>query len=127
MKPAKSLLLILCISLLFSFYSTVNAEPNLISWWKFDEGNGTTAYDSAGSNNGTITGAIWTTGGKINSALSFDASGDYVYIPGLVPGNKGTFAVWAKSNVNINNLSPRRYNSLLYSYRLSDVSESGTV
>ncbi len=52
-------------------------EPNLVSHWKFDDGSGTTAYDSAGDNNGTIYGAQWTTG-QIDGALSFDGAGDYV-------------------------------------------------
>ena len=30
-------------------------------WWRFEEGSGTTATDSAGSNNGTITGATYST------------------------------------------------------------------
>jgi len=30
-------------------------------WWRFNEGSGTTATDSAGSNNGTISGATYTT------------------------------------------------------------------
>ncbi|MHC4158358.1 MAG: LamG domain-containing protein, partial [Planctomycetota bacterium] len=53
------------------------ADPNLISWWKFDEGSGTIAYDSAGDNDGTINGATWTTG-KIDGALDLDGSNDYV-------------------------------------------------
>jgi hypothetical protein len=50
----------------------------IISHWKFDEGSGTTAYDSAGNNDGTlINGPTWTTG-HIDGALSFDGVGDYV-------------------------------------------------
>ncbi|MGA1979517.1 MAG: LamG-like jellyroll fold domain-containing protein [Sedimentisphaerales bacterium] len=100
MKPA-ALLLILSISLLFSFCSTVNAEPNLISWWKFDEGSGNIAYDSAGSNNGTITGATWTTEGKINGALSFDGSDDYVALSNFtVYTNNGTISLWFKTSAD---------------------------
>ncbi|KPJ66746.1 MAG: hypothetical protein AMJ43_06965 [Coxiella sp. DG_40] len=51
-----------------------------ISHWKFDEGSGTVAYDSAGDNDGTIYGATWTTG-QINGALSFDGVDDYVDVP----------------------------------------------
>jgi hypothetical protein len=53
------------------------AEPNLVAHWKFDEGSGGTAYDSAGDNDGTIYGATWTTG-QIDGALDFDGSNDYV-------------------------------------------------
>ncbi len=62
------------------------AEPTegLISHWAFDEGHGTTAYDSAGNNDGTVYGAHWTTG-QINSALIFDGYADYVRV-----GDKGS-------------------------------------
>jgi len=32
-----------------------------LGWWQFEEGSGTTAIDSAGSNNGTINGATYST------------------------------------------------------------------
>ena len=52
-------------------------EPNLVGYWKFDEGSGSVAYDSSGNNNnGTIHGATWTTG-RLGSALQFDGT-DYV-------------------------------------------------
>jgi hypothetical protein len=35
------------------------SETGLVSYWKIDEGTGTTIYDSAGSNNGTINTANW--------------------------------------------------------------------
>ncbi len=54
----------------------------LVAWWKFDETNGTVAYDSSGNgNDGNLTGGpTWTTG-KIGGALSFDGVDDYVLIP----------------------------------------------
>jgi len=55
----------------------VPADSGPIAHWKFDEGSGTTAYDSAGDNDGTIYGAQWTAG-QINGALSFDGVNDYV-------------------------------------------------
>ncbi|MHC4621174.1 MAG: LamG domain-containing protein, partial [Planctomycetota bacterium] len=56
-------------------------EPNLIAWWKLDEGEGLTAYDSAGNNDGMLTnGPTWTASG-INGALSFDDVDDYVEVP----------------------------------------------
>jgi hypothetical protein len=48
-----------------------------IAYWKFDEGGGTTAYDSAGSNNGSVYGAQWITG-QIGGGLSFDGVDDHV-------------------------------------------------
>jgi hypothetical protein len=53
----------------------------IISWWKLDEGTGTIAYDSEGSNNGTlVNGPVWTSG-QINGALDFDGTDDYVSVP----------------------------------------------
>lgn len=52
-------------------------QAYLVSLWKFNEGVGITAYDSAGKNNGTINGAKWTTS-QFGGALSFNGNGDYV-------------------------------------------------
>jgi subtilisin family serine protease len=79
--------------------------PNLVSYWKFDEGSGTTAYDSAGNNDGTIYGATWTTG-QIDGALSFDGVNDYVDIGDPADGSLDfgasdsfTISIWFKRNV----------------------------
>ena len=53
----------------------------LISQWKFNEGGGITASDSARNNPGTlINGPAWTTG-IIDGALNFDGGDDYVSVP----------------------------------------------
>ncbi|MHC4570513.1 MAG: LamG-like jellyroll fold domain-containing protein [Planctomycetota bacterium] len=57
------------------------ADPNLVSWWKFDEGSGTIAYDSAGGNDGTLYyGPQWTAS-RAGSALDFDGGNDHVRVP----------------------------------------------
>jgi hypothetical protein len=55
------------------------SDPNLIGWWKLDEGQGTAAVDWSGhKNNGTLmNGPKWVTGYD-ESALEFDGSDDYV-------------------------------------------------
>jgi hypothetical protein len=73
-------------------------SQNLVGWWKLDDGTGSIATDSAGSNDGTITGATWTTG-KVGGALDFDGDGDYVVIGSSVSvnniwGGGGTFIAW---------------------------------
>ena len=76
------------------------SDANLVAHWQFDEGSGTTAYDSAGSNHGTIHNANWTTG-QVGGALSFDGSGDYVEVPhddSLNLVSAGTVAAWVKLN-----------------------------
>ncbi|RLJ10179.1 MAG: hypothetical protein DRP15_00895, partial [Candidatus Aenigmatarchaeota archaeon] len=49
-----------------------------VAHWRFDEGSGSTVYDSTSNNNdGTINGASWVTG-KYGAALKFDGVDDYV-------------------------------------------------
>lgn len=60
------------------FYSQSQATGP-IAQWSMDENTGTTASDSIGNNDGTITGATWTTGIS-GSALSFDGTNDYIEI-----------------------------------------------
>jgi len=61
--------------------SIIGADTNYecpISWWKFNEGIGSTAYDSVGGNPGIIHGATWTTD-YTGIALDFDGD-DYVEV-----------------------------------------------
>jgi N-acetylneuraminic acid mutarotase len=62
--------------------NTTWSTDGLVGWWKFDETNGTVAYDSSGNgNDGNLTGGpTWATG-KIGGALSFDGVDDYVIMP----------------------------------------------
>ena len=71
-------------------FAVLDSEMNgLVGWWKFDETNGTIAYDSSGNgNDGNLTnGPTWTSG-KIGGALSFDGVDDFVQlVRGDVVGN----------------------------------------
>lgn len=74
----------------------------IVSYWKFDAGGGTTAYDSVGTNHGTlVNGPAWTTEGQVNGALSFDGVDDYVKklsASGLPQGNEAfTVETWVYS------------------------------
>ena len=62
--------------------NTTWSTDGLVGWWKFDETNGTVAYDSSGNgNDGNLTGGpTWATG-RIGGALSFDGVDDYVIMP----------------------------------------------
>ena len=57
-----------------------NATAGMISYWTFDEGGGTTAFDLIGTNHGAVYGATRITG-IVDGALSFDGVDDYVKIP----------------------------------------------
>src|SRR5262249_16843206 len=50
-------------------------SSNPVAAYSFNEGGGTTLYDSSGNNNnGTITNATWSTAGQSGGALSFNGS-----------------------------------------------------
>jgi hypothetical protein len=85
---------------LWAPYSSAWTIDDMVSYWSFDEGQGTIAYDSVGDNDGAINGATWTTG-QIDGALSFDNVGDYVEVtddPSLRFTQYDSFSVsfWAK-------------------------------
>ena len=77
-----------------------------MAWWKFDEGYGTTVYDSAGSNDGTMTFMSTSTNGawgneeecKSGKCLLFDGSDDYVSITSATYDLDAgaTFEFWAR-------------------------------
>jgi hypothetical protein len=58
----------------------IDAIAGAISYWRFDEGSGTTVSDSVDGNPGAIDGETWATG-KVGNALSFDGIDDDVEIP----------------------------------------------
>ncbi len=79
--------------------------------WSFEEGSGTTAYDSSGNNNhGTLkNGPTWTTG-QVNGALNFDGVDDFVSIgtgTNYFPMSKFTLCAWIKPS-EIGTASTRR-------------------
>ncbi|MBN1861616.1 MAG: metallophosphoesterase [Candidatus Thermoplasmatota archaeon] len=64
------------------FETPVQANPaeELVAYWSFDEGSGTIAHDSVGSNDGQIYGnPVWV-GGVSGTAIDFDGSNDYVLV-----------------------------------------------
>lgn len=72
-----------------------------IAHWKFDEGAGTVADDSAGPHDATLVGATWTPGHAGNQALAF--SNSYALVPhreSLSLSNELTITAWiSKSTV----------------------------
>ncbi len=68
-------------------------DPNLIAHWAFDEGTGTTAYDSIAGNHGILVGnPTWTTG-QIDDALSFDGVDDYIELSSTVQFDDTNFSI----------------------------------
>ena len=55
--------------------------PGMVSYWKFDEGVGTTVFDHVDNNDGAIHGSSWNwTSGKVDGALSFEHLTDFDYV-----------------------------------------------
>ena len=51
------------------------ADPDLVGHWKFDEGSGTTAFDSSGNgNDGTLNGGAQWVEGQLGGAIQFNGS-----------------------------------------------------
>jgi hypothetical protein len=78
-------------------------DANLVGWWKFDEGNGSTASDSSTyyDNDGTLeildVNVSWVTAGHDGNALEFD--GGRVRVPDaqeLRPTKQVSVSVWVK-------------------------------
>jgi len=75
-------------------------DPNLIGWWKFDEGSGSTALDWSGhGNDGKLGGGQNWVPGIMEGALDLRGS-DYVMIDGVVDdmtSNDITLSAWIKT------------------------------
>jgi hypothetical protein len=73
-----------------------------VAEWRFDEKTGSTAYDTSGNgNDGSITGATWTSGCKQGVCLEFNGENSVVNLP-LIPAvtinGTYTFNAWVKLN-----------------------------
>ena len=113
-----SVVLVLDMVLISGAYA---ADPDLIGWWKLDEGSGNTAADLSGSgNDGTINntvggglgvgGSAWLIDPERGMVLSFngnDSGGAYVntdlILPEMTLENDFTWAFWAKQDAGQGN------------------------
>jgi hypothetical protein len=78
----------------------VDWDNSLVGWWRMDDYDATEVFDYTGVNNGTITGASYTSAGKLGGAMSFDGVDDYIDITSIsVDFTKSySFNVWVKTN-----------------------------
>jgi len=73
----------------------IRVIDGVVGSWHFDEGSGTTAYDSSGNDNdGTIYGAAWVDG-KYGKALNFDGD-DYVDCGSNINVDAVSVEAWVK-------------------------------
>ena len=85
---------------------TLDTDPNLAGWWKFDETAGKTAADSSKfKHKGTLKGELSfdksSVEGKIGKALKFGGKNDVVEIKdykGITGTKPRTVTAWIKTN-----------------------------
>jgi hypothetical protein len=88
-------------------------DPNLVGWWKLDEGMGNIVLDWSGhDNHGTLAnGPIWVEGND-GGALQFDGKDDYVNLgtpPELYIPDNYTYTAWFRVGKDINGDSDAQY------------------
>ena len=73
-------------------------DPDLVGWWRLDDGSGTTATDSSGNgNDGAIQGNPEWVKGQIGQALQFNGVDEYIDVPHadiLTVDNEVTVMAW---------------------------------
>ncbi len=70
-----------------------NASADLAAHWSFDDGSGTSAFDSSGNgNDGTVEGNAEWVNGQLGGALQFDGSGARV-VAANIPFDNRSFSV----------------------------------
>ena len=72
------------------------ADPSLVGWWRFEEGSGTTAYDSSGNGlDGELVGGVTWTQGRIGGGIELDGTSGYVSVPDFeLTTDTITFVAW---------------------------------
>jgi len=104
MKSDSSLssLIVACLSLLTALSIVPEARAELLAHWEFEEGDGTSAADSAGDSDATLNNATWGSDGTRASFITFDGeSGSYadpgLDVPAALLSTSGSFTIafWA--------------------------------
>ena len=98
-KPLLLGIILTACVVIVAFVFSLGYPGGMISYWKFDEGSGLTASDSADANHGTfVSDPVWTSG-QVGGALRFDGVDDYVDVSSVTCGGIGlTLEAWVKAN-----------------------------
>jgi hypothetical protein len=86
-------------------------DPTLVGWWKLDEGIGTSVLDSSSyhnDSNQTSTPLLWVTAGRINGALEFNGTSDFVEFarsPSLDLTDVLSMTLWVKTTSAANGVA----------------------
>ncbi|MCP4608450.1 MAG: LamG domain-containing protein [Planctomycetes bacterium] len=81
-QPIKLACFVFMLSQVLTIAGIAAEKPNLVGWWKFDEGSGTIAVDSSGNDvQGTlVSDPLWRDDGVHNGCLFFDGDQAHVRI-----------------------------------------------
>ena len=87
----RKLICLVSLAAVLSAAGTASAE--LVGWWRFDDGSGTTAMDSSGNgNDGALNGDAQWVDGQIGGAIQFNGSDSRVVAP-HIPLNSQSFTI----------------------------------
>jgi hypothetical protein len=95
------------------FFQPRIGGTNLVGWWTFNEGTGTTAIDNSGkAHNGTLVNSPVWTNGVIGSGINFGSN--YVGVVYDIPRNSTTFSFWLKTTKTDQGIMTYSSTSYLY-------------
>ncbi|MEA3225649.1 MAG: LamG-like jellyroll fold domain-containing protein, partial [Planctomycetota bacterium] len=88
--------LICLVSLVAVLSAAGTASADLVAWWRFDDGSGTTAMDTSGNgNDGELNGGAEWTDGQIGGGIQFNGADSSVIAPHIPLNNQSfTIAMW---------------------------------
>ena len=90
---SKKIIYLVSFVFVLSLALTGTAKADLVGWWRFDDGSGTTATDSSGNgNDGVLEGGAQWVDGQLGGALEFNGSDSYVAAP-YIPLDSRSFTV----------------------------------
>ncbi len=100
-KVITTLMIVLFLASMLSLTKPVIAPPppGMISYWRLDEGSGTIAYDSVGTNDGSVTNPNWSLYGMVGGCIQSSPRGStYARVSNSlslnVPGDQLTVEAW---------------------------------
>jgi len=92
----RKLICMASIALVVGLMMAGTTRADLVGQWKFDEGSGTTAYDSSGNgHDGTLVGGAAWADGRFGGGIELDGTSGYVSIPSFeLTTDTITFVAW---------------------------------
>jgi len=90
---SKKLIYLVSFVFVLSLALTGTAKADLVGWWRFDEGSGTTAADSSGNgNDGVLEGGAQWAEGQLGGGVEFNGSDARVVAP-YIPLDSRSFTI----------------------------------